>query len=212
MAESATIRVLIVDDHKMVRRGLAKLIGEFNDMELVGEAGNGVEAVRLCAELQPNVVLMDLVMPEMDGITATQQIHQEYPNIQIIALTSFKEKEKVQGALQAGAKGYLLKDSSIDDLVNAIRTVYEGKSILAWEATQILIETAAIPIQQDDLTGREREILALLSKGLTNRQIGGQLEISPHTVNTHVSNILSKLSAASRTEAVSIAMEHNLLD
>jgi two-component system, NarL family, response regulator LiaR len=209
--ELSSIRVFIVDDHKMVRRGLAKLINEFDDLELIGEAENGLEAVRLCAELQPDVVLMDLVMPEMDGISAIQQIHEEYPDIQIIALTSFKEKEKVQGALHAGARGYLLKDSSIDDLANAIRTVHAGKPILAWEATQLLIETTATPRRSEDLTERELEILILMGKGLTNRQIGGQLEISPHTVTTHVSNILSKLGAASRTEAVTLAIEQDLL-
>jgi two-component system, NarL family, response regulator LiaR len=207
------IRVLLVDDHKMVRSGLAMLLKGFSDLELVGEASNGEEGVRLCAELQPDVVLMDLVMPEMDGVAATQQIRQKYPNIQVIALTSFKDKEHVQGALQAGANGYLLKDASVDELVNAIRAAKLGKPTLAWEATQALIKAAATPTPPEhDLTERERETLVLIAEGLTNRQIAGRLEISPFTVNAHVSNILSKLGAASRTEAVSLALQHNLLD
>ena len=206
------IRVLLVDDHKMVRSGLAMVIKSFDDLELVGEAANGVDGVRLCDQTNPHVVLMDLMMPEMDGVTATKLIREAHPETQIIALTSFKEQDMVKTALQAGAISYLLKDASIHELAAAIRAARDGQPTMAWEATQALIQSSVDSGHVGfDLTARELEVLALLVEALTNRQIAEELGISINTVNVHVSNILSKLGAASRTQAVTMALEHDLL-
>lgn len=217
MAEQGCIRVLLVDDHEMVRSGLAVFLEGFDDLELVGEANNGAEAIRLCQELQPNVVLMDLLMPEVDGIEATRSIRTLDSNAQVIALTSYKDEELVQAALDAGAIGFLYKNTSVDELANAIRLADKGKPTLAPEATEVLISLAtkprhAQPTRTDfDLTDRETQVLALMTEGITNRQIAQQLEISPSTVKAYVSNVLSKLGVSSRTEAVSIALQHDLL-
>ena len=212
MAETRLIRVVIVDDHNMVRSGLAVFLKTLDDLELVGEAGDGAEAVRLCAELQPDVVLMDLVMPGMDGITAIRAIRQTHPNIRIVALTSFTDQELVQGALQAGAIGYLLKNASIDELAEAIRAAHAGKPTLAPEAFQSLMAATAQKSEQTyDLSDREREVLALMVEGLINSEIAERLVLGRSTVKTHISNILSKLGAANRTEATALALEHNLV-
>lgn len=208
MSSRPTIRVMVVDDHQMVRNGLAMFIKGFDDLELVGEAADGDEAIRLCSEVQPDVVLMDIVMPNRDGISATREIRQRCPNVRVIALTSFAETGQVKGMLQAGAIGYLLKDASVDELVDAIRAACEGRPTLGWRATQALINTELAP----ELTEREREVLNLMADGLTNRQIAARLNISTNTVNSHVRNILSKLGAANRTEAVVTARKHDLLD
>ena len=208
-----TIRVMIVDDHAVVRSGLSTFLMTCDDMELVGEAGSGEQALRLCVQARPDVVLMDLVMPDMDGATATRLIREQCPDVQVVALTSFKERELVQGALQAGAIGYLLKDISADELANAIRAAYAGKPTLASEAAQVLIEATRHPADRlgFDLTEREREVLALLAQGMNNSQIAERLVISISTAKYHVSSVLSKLGAATRTEAVALAFEHNLV-
>ena len=209
---SQPIRVMLVDDHTMVRRGLATFLKIFDDLELTGEAESGEAAIRLCAEVFPDVILMDMVMPEMDGAATTRAIRQQFPQVQVIALTSFKEGDLVKHALEAGAIGYLLKDVSADELAEAIRAAHAGRVTLSPEAAQALVETANQPPAPGlDLTEREREVLALMVEGLNNTQIAGRLTISPSTVKSHVSNILSKLGVSSRTEAVSLALRNRII-
>jgi NarL family two-component system response regulator LiaR len=203
---------MLVDDHAVVRSGLAAFLSVFDDLELVAEVGTGEEAVRVCAEAQPDVVLMDLVMPGMDGAAATKAIRDKCPHIQVIALTSFKEQDLVEGALQAGAIGYLLKNVSADELADAIRAAHAGRPTLAPEAARALIQSAREPQAPGyDLTEREREVLALMVEGLSNPEIAERMVVSRSTIKFHVSNVLSKLGAASRTEAVSLALKHKLV-
>ncbi len=214
MTQAKPIRVLLVDDHAVVRSGLAAFMMVFDDLEFVGEAGNGREAVQKCAELQPDVVLMDLIMPEVDGATATQIIREKWPNIQVVVLTSFKEDDLVQGALRAGAIGYLLKNASADELAGAIRLAVAGRPTLAPEAQQALIHANRIGYQavRYDLTDREKEVLSLMTQGLNNLQIADRLIVSRSTVKFHVSSVLSKLGATTRTEAVAIALQNRLVE
>lgn len=206
------IRVMLVDDHTMVRRGLATILKVFDDLELAGEAENGASAIQLCGEILPDVVLMDMVMPDMNGAAATRVICQKYPQVQVIALTSFKEGGLVKNALEAGAIGYLLKDVSVEDLARAIRAAHAGRATLSPEAAQALVELSNQPPAPGlDLTEREREVLALMVEGLNNTQIAGRLSVSPSTIKSHVSNILSKLGVASRTEAVSLALRSRII-
>jgi NarL family two-component system response regulator LiaR len=206
------IRVMLVDDHTMVRKGLAIFLKVFDDFQLVGEAENGAEAIKLCGEAQPDVILMDMVMPDMDGATATRIIRQQFPQVQVIVLTSFKEGELIKNALEAGAIGYLLKDVSADELARAIRAAYSGRATLSPEAAQSLVQTSNLPPPPGlDLTEREREVLALMIEGLNNTQIAGRLTVSPSTIKSHVSNILSKLGVASRTEAVTLALRNHIV-
>jgi len=210
---SPSIRVLVVDDHAMVRRGLATFLKVFDDLELVGEASSGQAAIELCVGLQPEVVLMDMVMPDMDGATATRIIRNQSESIQVLALTSFKEEILVQGALEAGAIGYLLKDVSAEELAEAIRAAHAGKATLSPEVVRALVHAASQPPPPgQDLTQRERTVLALMVDGLNNKQIAVRLTVSPSTVKSHVSNILTKLGVASRTEAVSLALRTRLID
>jgi NarL family two-component system response regulator LiaR len=203
---------MIVDDHTMVRRGLATILKVFSDLQLAGEAESGEAAIQLCAQIMPDVILMDMVLPLMDGATAIRIIRQQFPQIQVIVLTSFKEGELIKNALEAGAIGYLLKDVSADELAQAIRAVYSGRVTLSPEAAQTLVETANQPPTPGlDLTEREREVLALMVEGLNNTQIAGRLTVSPSTIKSHVSNILSKLGVASRTEAVTLALRNHIV-
>jgi NarL family two-component system response regulator LiaR len=209
---STGIRVLVVDDHTMVRRGLATFLKVFDDLVMVGEAASGQEAIQLCDELKPDVVLMDMVMPDMDGATTTRLMRKQSPQVQVLALTSFKEELLVQSALQAGAIGYLLKDVSADELAQAIRAAHAGRSTLSPEAAQALVHaTSQPPAPGIDLTERELEVLTLMVDGLNNTQIAARLTVSSSTVKSHVSSILAKLGVASRTEAVSLALRNRLV-
>jgi NarL family two-component system response regulator LiaR len=212
MNASQTIRVMLVDDHNVVRSGLATFLRAYEDLELVGQAGNGVEAVNLCHRTQPDVILMDLMMPEMDGIAATRAILADYPKIKIIAMTSFEEEELVQGVLAAGAISYLLKNVTSDDLAAAIRAASVGKSTLSPEAAKALIQ-ATRPTEQPwlELTEREMEVLNLVVQGQSNQQIAQALVISIATVKAHVSAILSKLQVSSRAEAIAYAIKHKVV-
>ena len=212
MTDSQPIRVMLVDDHTMVRRGLATFLKVYDDLELVGEAADGEAALQLCARILPDVILMDMLMPDMDGITATYLIRQRFPTVQIIALTSFKEEKLVQDALQAGAIGYLLKDVSAETLAQAIRAAHKGRSTLSPEASQVLVHAATQPPPLGhDLTEREREVLVLMVAGLNNTEISEKLGVSPSTIKSHVSHILAKFDVTSRTEVVALAVRHHLV-
>jgi len=209
---SKPIRVMLVDDHPMMRRGLATFLKVSDDIQVVGEAKNGAAAIQLCDEILPDVVLMDLVMPDMDGAAATRLIRQKHPQVRVIVLTSFKEGEHVKNALEAGAIGYLLKDVSGEDLVQAIRAAHAGRATLSPEAAQALVETTNQPPQPGlNLTEREREVLTLMIEGLNNKQIADQLTVSLSTIKSHVSNILLKFGVVSRTEAVTLALRHHIV-
>lgn len=211
MTDTHPIRVMLVDDHSVVRSGLAAFLMAFPDLELAGEASSGEEAVNTCKETKPDVILMDLVMPGMDGAAATKAIREHCPDIQIIALTSFPEEDLVRSAIQAGAIGYLLKNVGADELADAIRAAHEGKRTLAPEATEALIkQTTGEQKLGYDLTAREREVLELMVKGSSNQDIATELYLSHSTVKFHVSNILMKLGAATRTEAVALALQNKL--
>ena len=212
MGNERPIRVMIVDDHKVVRSGLSAFLMAYDDLELVAEADSGEKAIAVCYKNMPDVVLMDLVMPKMNGAEATEAILKNCPQVKVIALTSFKEQDLVEGALKAGAIGYLLKDVDADDLATAIRQAYAGKPTLAPEAAQILIQASRQVYHPGiDLTSREREVLALLVEGRTNPEIAEILVVSKSTVKFHVSSILTKLQVSSRTEAVAKALQENLL-
>jgi NarL family two-component system response regulator LiaR len=203
---------MLVDDHMMVRRGLATILQVFDDLELVGEAADGAAAIQLCASLLPDVILMDIVMPDIDGVMVTRAIRQRFPTVQVIALTSFKEEGLVQNALQAGAIGYLLKDVTAEELAQAIRAAHAGRGTLSPEASQALVHAATQPPPSGhDLTDREMDVLALMIEGLNNTEIAEKLFVSPSTIKSHVSHILAKLDVSSRTEAVAVAVRHHLV-
>ena len=209
------IRVLIVDDHMMVREGIKSVLHQFDDITVVGEAANGVAALEGVRALAPDVVLMDLVMPDMNGIEATRRIKAEAPQTRILALTSFSTDDLVFPALKAGAMGYLLKDADSKDLVRSIRQAHRGKSslhpIIARKVLDGLCEAQRPRTKPESLTGREQEVLELLTHGLTNQQIAAELAVSQATVRTHVSNILAKLHTANRVQAVLHAIKSGLV-
>ena len=205
-------RVMIVDDHAMVRSGLAAFLSVADDCVLVGEADSGTQALRLCADVQPDVVLMDLIMPGMNGVATTHAIRERFPAVQVIALTSFPEDRLIQEVLEAGALSYLLKNVSADELARAIRAARLGQSTLAPEAAQALIARVTQPkTPGHDLSAREREVLALMVQGLNNPEIAERLVVGRSTVKFHVSSILGKLGVQSRTEAVAIAVQQRIL-
>jgi len=212
---TASIRILLVDDHSQVHLGIAAIIDIFDDLELVGHANNGEEAVKLANQTVPDVILMDVIMPKMDGIKATREIHKVHPDIKILALSSFQDEESVREMLKAGALGYVLKNSSIDDIAHTIRAAHAGKSVFSSEVTQVLMhstpEESPKPRTDFGLTPREMDVLRLLIKGHNNNQIADELIISLSTAKFHVSSILSKLNASSRVEAVALAIERNLV-
>lgn len=206
------IRVMIVDEHSMLRRGIMVFLKNKPGIQVVGEAGNGQEAVEQCELLQPDVILMDLRMPVLDGVAATRIIHKQFPQVQVVALTTFQDKELVHDALEAGAISYLLKNVSGDELAEAIRQAHAGRPTLAPEAVQALVQPPAAELAiGHDLTLREREVLALLVKGLSNSEIAERLSVSHATAKAHVSSILSKLGVSSRAEAIALTLEKKLI-
>jgi NarL family two-component system response regulator LiaR len=211
MTDEPRIKVMLVDDHAVVRSGLSAFLSVVPDLELIGEAENGDEAVRRCGLLHPDVILMDLMMPGTDGVTATRLIHEKYPAVHVIALTSFPEDDLVQQALQAGATGYLMKNVSARELADAIRAAHKGKMTLSPEAAQALAHAAANQATGVELTDREREVLKLMVEGLNNQEIADRLVVSLSTVKYHISNILSKLQVDNRVAAVTLAIQKKLV-
>ncbi len=205
------IRILLVDDHSVVRQGLKMFLSLDPELEVVGEAANGEEAVRLARELRPDVVLMDLLMPVMDGITAIGIIRQEMPDVEVIALTSVLEDQSVVGAVRAGAIGYLLKDTQDEELRRAIKAASQGQVQLSPQAAARLMREMRQPDAPEPLTEREQEVLVLLARGRANKEIARDLQIGEKTVKTHVSNILSKLGVQSRTQAALYAVRQGLV-
>ena len=208
---SDLIRILIADDHFVVRQGLAALLVPRNGMQVVGEAATGREAVDRARYLQPDVILMDMMMPEMDGPEAIALIKQENPAARILVLTSFGESKQISAAIQAGALGYLLKDSSPDDLLHAIHSVYRGNLVLPQDLALKLMQPQPAAGDLDQLTERETDVLRLLAKGQSNQEIAATLNIGMTTVRSHVSNILMKLNVSNRTQAALVAQERRLL-
>ncbi len=205
------IRILIADDHDVVRQGLRMFLKPDRELEIVGEASNGAEALKLARALKPDVVLMDLLMPEMDGIAATAAIRQEMPDIEVLALTSVLEDDAVVGAVRAGAIGYLLKDTKAADLRRAIKAAAAGQVQLSPQAASRLMREIRTPESKGALTEREMDVLRLLARGASNKEIAHQLKISDETVKSHVSSILSKLNVPSRTQAALHAMRIGLV-
>lgn len=206
-----TIRIMLVDDHSVVRSGLSAFLSVNPDLELVGEAENGEQAVSRASAIQPDVILMDLMMPIMDGVAATAAIKKRNPNIQIIALTSFQEDELVQNALRAGALGYLMKNVNARELAAAIRAAKDGKMTLSPEAAQALVRASQQAQETETLTEREHEVLKLMVEGLNNAEIAERLVVSLSTVKYHISNILMKLGVDNRVAAVTMAIQKRLV-
>jgi len=206
-----TIRIIIADDHSVVRQGLKMFLSLDPELEVIAEASNGAEALQLAGELQPDVVLMDLLMPVMDGITAIGKIRQQHPDVEVLALTSVLEDASVVGAVRAGAIGYLLKDTQADELRRAIKAAAGGQVQLAPQAAARLLREVRMPESPEVLTDRETEVLKLLAEGQANKEIARNLTIGEKTVKTHVSNILGKLGVQSRTQAALYAVRIGLV-
>ncbi len=212
MSEQLPIKVLIVDDHPILRHGIKTMLFTFDDIVVVGEAGNGSETLARCDETNPDVILMDVVMPGMSGVETTRAVMKRYPQVKIIMLTSFPNQDLVQETLEAGAVGFLLKDAPIDTLGDAIRSAHAGHSTLAPEATQALIKNKSRPPKLGhDLSPREREVLTLVVEGLSNEEIAERLVISVNTVRKHVSACMSKLEAANRAQVAAQAVRHQIV-
>ena len=205
------IKVILVDDHEMVRLGLKSFLNLQSDVEVVGEAGNGLDGINLALELKPDVVVMDLVMPEMSGVEATLKLLEEWKEAKILVLTSYLDNEKIYPVIEAGAKGYMLKTSSAAEILNAIQKVARGELAIETEVDKKIKAHDMQPELHEDLTARERDILRLLAKGYDNQTIADELFISLKTVKTHVSNILAKLEVDDRTQAVVYAFKHHLV-
>ncbi|KPA72182.1 LuxR family transcriptional regulator [Streptococcus suis] len=205
------MRVMLVDDHEMVRLGLKSYLNLQPDVEVVAEASDGEEGLAKALEVKPDVVVMDLVMPKMTGVEATLGLLKEWPQAQIVILTSYLDNEKIYPVLEAGARGYMLKTSSADEILAAIRKVALGEYAIETEVEKKVEHHKRHPDLHDDLTAREREILTLLAKGYDNQRIADESFISLKTVKTHVSNILSKLAVSDRTQAVVYAFQHGLV-
>jgi DNA-binding NarL/FixJ family response regulator len=210
MTEPA-IRLLLVDDHTVVRQGLKMVLSLEPDLDIIGEAANGQEALELAARLAPQVVLMDLLMPVMDGVTAIRQLKRDYPEIEIVALTSVLEDRLVIDAVEAGAAGYLLKETGPEELIEAIHAAARGEVRLHPKAQKRLVKEVRTPEMRESLTERETETLRLVAKGLANKEIAAELGVSEVTVKTHVSSILSKLGLSSRTQAALFALKEGLV-
>lgn len=213
MSGEQKIKILLVDDHDMVRQGLVVLLRTFHDFEIVGETGDARKALSLCADLQPDVVLMDVLMPQMSGSTATKLIHERFPFISIIALTSTTEQNLIEDMVKAGAMSYIIKTGSIDEVAAAIRASVHGTSILAPEVTNVLLTNInRSPQFGYDLTKQELRVLALLVEGLNNREIANRMVVSQSTVKAHIGSIFSKLNTNSRTKAIAIAVRNHILE
>jgi len=212
MMSAAPIKVLVVDDHPITRAGLTLFLKAHSDLELLGELSSGEEAVAFCEDELPDVVLMDLKLPGIDGVTAMQTIRQSHPEVQVIMLTSYPQPNFVERAVQTGAAGYLIKNISAQELVDAIRAAHQGHSVLAQEAAEALVHAMRQQTSRDyDLTSREREVLSLLVEGLSNSQIAERLIVSRATVKFHIGRILTKLGVSSRSEAISMAWQRKLV-
>lgn len=205
---AAKIRVVVADDHQLVRSGLAQLLGTTPDIEIVGAATNGIEVIAKVAEVAPDVVLMDLSMPNMDGVEATGRLTAEYPKSRVLVLTSFSDQTRILSALEAGADGYLLKDSDPDEIAQAIRSVHRGESPLDPKAARVLLESRRTRQETVSLTDREREVLGLVREGLANKQIARRLTISERTVKAHLTSVFQRLGVSDRTQAALWASEH----
>lgn len=205
------IKIILVDDHEMVRLGLKSFLNLQPDVEVIGEAGNGLDGINLALELKPDVVVMDLVMPEMSGVEATLKLLEEWKEAKILVLTSYLDNEKIYPVIEAGAKGYMLKTSSAAEILNAIQKVARGELAIETEVDKKIKAHDMQPELHEDLTARERDILRLLAKGYDNQTIADELFISLKTVKTHVSNILAKLEVDDRTQAVVYAFKHHLV-
>lgn len=213
MGAKTPIRILVVDDHRHIHEVITRVLMGIPDMSIVGQAANGAEAVELCEEIGPDLILMDVVMPVMDGMQATERIHDKYPDLKILVLSSFQDHESVHQLLRGGAVGYITKDALANDLVNVIRTTMQGKAVFSPNIIEKLIspETSPLAIEKFNLTDRELEILVAMADGLTLQQMALKLSITLSTVKYHSANIFRKLGAQNRSEALVLALKNNLI-